>query len=116
VLDERVKGQVFGWARNPNRMRGPFGPPASSLTDGRWTYSEWRFSGEVYNDIALLDAGWQAGERYRFRPVSGGTRRAECSVTLRHRTDREMLEGRVKIGPEKEACLQLLYPELRLDR
>jgi hypothetical protein len=79
------------------------------------TASEWRFSGQVHEKIELLDVGWQAGRRYRYRPVGSGTKRADCTVGFRHRFDGEMIEAGFKTGPEKEACLQLLYPDLRLD-
>lgn len=116
ALDERARGQLICWARNPDRTCGPFGTPASIRAEGRWTRSERRFSGQVHDKVELLDVGWQAGERYRYRPVGAGMKRAECTVVLRHRIDGEMIGTGVEIGPEKEACLQLLYPQLRLDR
>ncbi len=115
VLDERARGQLTGWARNPDSTFGPFGTPASIRAEGRWTRSEWQFSGQVHDKIDLLDVGWQTGQRYRYRPVGAGMKRAICTVVLRHRITGEMIEAGVKMGPEKYACLQLLYPELRLD-
>jgi hypothetical protein len=116
VLDEQARGQLIGWAKEPDRTWGPFGTPASTRVEGRWTLSEWRFSGQVYEMIELLDVGWQAGRRYRYRPVGAGTKRADCTVGFRHRFDRGTIETGVEMGPDKGACLQLLYPELRLDR
>jgi hypothetical protein len=66
VLDEHVKSQLFSWAKHPERTSGPFGTPASIRTEGRWTRSEWRFSGQVHETVELLDVGWQAGRRYRY--------------------------------------------------
>lgn len=116
VLDEQARGQFAGCARNPDRTACPFGPPVANHVEGRWTVNEWRFSGLVHERIELLDVGWQAGRRYRYRAVGAGMKRADCTVRLRHRVDGDVLQAGVKIGPEKEACLQLLYPDLRLGR
>lgn len=115
VLDERVESHLAGLAKTADRTWGPSRLPALSRADGRWAYNEWRFSGQVHQKIELLDVGRQTGQRYHHRPVSAGFEHANRTVGFWHRMDGATLSFSVKIGPE-EACLQLLCPELRLDR